>query len=691
MCSISGAWGKDSITVIKEMNSLLKHRGPDYSKITNFNDIKIAHNLLSIVGFVAQPLISKDCALVTNCEIYNWETIAKKEKIIAKNDSELLFLLLQKYKKNLDKAINMLNGDYAFAFFVYNDKKLKGYFARDIFGIKPLWYYFNTGQFYFASERKALPKEIQMNAIDLNPRILLEVDFGKEIKVKEKYTGFFDDKKASENYFEAKEKVEDLFRESIIQRVKSDKKIAILVSGGVDSSLIAKISEEYNDNICFYNISTESIDTDKQYAQKLQSSLNHKIKYLTVNERDAIAAIPKVINIIETGDPVKVAIALPFYFLAKEIQKDKIKVVLLGNGADSLFCGFSRFIAEYSPSKDTISRLRKLYDTDCYRDDSIFMNFGIEARFPYLDKTLAKYVISLPDNYKIDNDRRKIILRDIASKYMPKELSERKKKAIQYGSGFDKLLTKSQKENKMKTRGKLLRQNIEENEKLCCLFSGGKDSVLALHIMKNMNYKIPCLISIISKNKDSYMYHTPNMNLIDLQAKALDIPLIKINTTGKKEEELKALRKGLEIAKKKYNVNGVITGAIYSTYQRDRVESISDKLGLKVFSPLWHKPQTEEVQELIKLQIKSIIVKIAGYGMNKNYLGKLIDKELLTKLNTLNEKFGFNVAGEGGEYESFVIDCPLFKKKIEIVNSKIIEENEFTAELVIEKAKLENK
>lgn len=691
MCGISGCFGKDSKVTIKTINSKLEHRGPDHKEIVDFHGVQISHNLLSIVGFVKQPFVSKDCALIANCEIYNWKELCKKEKIKANNDAELLFLLLSKYKKNLGKAINMLNGDFAFAFFVYKNKKIKGYFARDIFGIKPFWYYCDKNNFYFSSERKSLPEKIKMTSIDLNPRILLEIDFNKNIKIKESYLGFFELAQKEIVYEKAKKETEKLIRESIKNRVYSEKKVGILVSGGVDSSLIAKLSEEYNDNICFYNISTNKIDTDKQFAMKLQSSLKHKIKFITVKERGAIDAIPEVVKIIETGDPVKVAIALPFYFLAKEMQKDKVRVVLIGNGADSMFCGFSRFIAEYSPTKDTISRLRKLYDTDCYRDDTIFMNFNIEARFPYLDKALAEYVINLPDKYKIDNTRRKIILRDIASKYMSEELSERPKKAIQYGSGFDKLLTKSQKENKMKTRGKLLRSNIEENEKLGCLFSGGKDSVLALHIMKNMNYKIPCLITIESKNKDSYMYHTPTMNLISMQAKALQIPLIKVLTTGKKELELNALKSALSRAKKKYNINGVITGALYSTYQRDRIENICDKLGLKVFSPLWHKNQIEEVQELIKLDIKAIITKIAAYGMNKSFLGKIIDKSLLNNLVIFNNKFGFNVAGEGGEYESFVIDCPLFKKRIEILKSKIIEENEYTAELIIEKANLKDK
>lgn len=689
MCGISGAFGPNSKSLINKINVLLKHRGPDSSKIINFNNLFFGHNLLSIVGFELQPFVSKNCAMVANCEIYNWETIAEKEKIKAKNDSELLFELLQKHKKDPIKAINKLNGDFAFAFFYKEKNKLKGFLARDVFGIKPLWFYYNKQNFFFASERKALPKIIRNIAVDLNPRILLEVELGKEIKIKEKYLGFFEHFQIDEDYEKAKKKTENLIRESIKNRVKSDKKVACLVSGGVDSSLIAKLAGEYKNNVLFYNISTTKKSVDKDFAERLQKHLQNKIKYVVVNEQDVINSISDVIKIIETADPIKVAIALPFYFLAKQMQKDKIRVVLVGNGADSLFCGFSRFLSQYSPTKDSISKLRKLYDTDCYRDDNIFMHFGIEARFPYLDKDLVKYVLSLPDNFKINDEKRKIILRDIAEKYLPKEFSERPKKAIQYGSGFDRLLTKAQKIMKKENRGQFTGETIDENEKLACLFSGGKDSVLALHIMHNMNYKISCLVTIDSQNKDSYMYHTPTIGLVGLQSRVLDIPLVKVKTKGKKEEELSALRKALEIAKRKYNINGVITGAIYSTYQRDRVEKICDELGLKVFSPLWHKVQSEEVKELINLGIKAIITKVAAHGLSKELLGKILSNELLQKLNSLSVKI--NVAGEGGEYETSVLDCPLFKNKIEIVESEMKMQNEFTGELIVKKARLINK
>ena len=189
MCSIAGVFSKNKKD-IEHINVSLKHRGPDNSKIANFQGLQLAHNLLSIVGFVPQPLQSKNCILIANCEIYNWESLCKSECISAKNDSELLFLLLQKYKTNISKAINLLNGDYAFAFFFKDKNKIKGYISRDIFGIKPLWYYLDKNNFYFSSERKSFPIAIRSKAIDLNPRILLNVNINtktKKIILKEEY------------------------------------------------------------------------------------------------------------------------------------------------------------------------------------------------------------------------------------------------------------------------------------------------------------------------------------------------------------------------------------------------------------------------------------------------------------------------------------------------------------------------
>lgn len=676
MCSISGCFSKRDIEYI---TNSLKHRGPDNSKIINFNGLYLGHNLLSITGFVKQPLLNKDFVFLSNCEIYNYKELAKKENLKVDNDSELLFKLLQKNYDNPKKVLSKLNGDYSIAFFYLEKDFIKGFLTRDIFGVKPLWYYYDKTNFYFASEKKALPKEIKDKAIDLNPRILLDFSYNlktKALKIKEKYKGFFENKFITVDYNSAKNKTENLLRKSVELRLTANKNTAVLISGGIDSSLIGYYSK-VNKNVKYYTIYTTDKDSDKIYAEKLEKELDIKIKYIKISEAEIIFNINKVANIIETYDNVKLSVALPFYFLAKQLKKDKIKVVLIGNGADNIFCGYNRFIYNYNPTKDSISSLRKIYDSDCYRDDLIFMHFGIEARYPYLDYNLVKYVLSLKDEYKIDAERKKIILRDIASNYLSYDLAERKKKAIQYGSGFNKIFKK-----------KIISEKNFKNEKLVCLFSGGKDSVLALHILKNMNYDIPCLISIISKNKDSYMYHTPNMHLVDLQAEALNIPLIKVNTSGKKEDELRALKRALNIAKKKYFVNGVITGAIYSNYQRDRVERISDSLGLKVFSPLWHYSQEDVIKELIGLKIDAIITKIAAYGLNKSHLNKHLDKYMLSHLINLNKNFGFNIAGEGGEYESLVLDCPLFSKKIILDKTQIKEENENTCELLIENAKL---
>jgi len=696
VCGIGGAFGINANVIIKAINSKLKHRGPDASQITSFHNLFLSHNLLSIVDFVKQPITDEKHIMVANCEIYNWKELAKKYKINAKNDSMLLFELLKKNKSpfRVKKVLKEINGVYAIGFFWLDpakakskSSKLKGYLIRDTFGIRPLWYYLDKKQFLFASERKALPLDLQEKSFDLNPRNVLYIEL-PSLKNEFIYIGFYDKIKSKKiPYAKAVKETEKLISEAVRSRILTDKKVGVLVSGGVDSSLIAILAEKYKEVVCYNTFVSESSD-DKKFAQLLEKHSNLKFKYVSCTPKDAENAIPQICKIIESSDPVKVSVALPFYFIAKQAQKDDVKVVLLGNGADDVFCGYSRFDKNYSLTKDTISRLRKLYDTDHYRDDCIFMNFSIETRHPYLDKKLVDYVISLPDEYKINDIERKKILRAVASKYLPKEIAERPKKAAQYGSGFDQVLLKLSKP--FGNKGKYLKRFCYQNDTaLGCLFSGGKDSVLALHILHSMNYPIKCLIAIDSANKDSYMYHTPTISLVELQAKALGIPLIKVKTSGIKEKELSALEKAFDIAKKEYYINGVISGALYSTYQRDRIENIADKKGLKVFSPLWHKEQSLEVLELINLGIKPIITKIAAYGLDKSYLGKVIDKQMLEKLNALNKKIGFNVAGEGGEYETFVIDSPLFSKPIDFqklkIKTKIKEIDQYTCELVVEK------
>ncbi len=220
--------------------------------------------------------------------------------------------------------------------------------------------------------------------------------------------------------------------------------------------------------------------------------------------------------------------------------------------------------------------------------------------------------------------------------------------------------------------------------KLGVLFSGGKDSCLATFLTKKQGDEIVCLISMASKNKESYMFHTPSISKVKKQAEVMNMPLILQKTRGKKEIELKDLEKAIKIAVKKYKIQGIITGAVESVYQSSRVQKICNKLKLECFNPLWQKNQIELLEDLIKYNFKVIIIAVAAYPLDKSWLGKIIDNKFISKIRSLQEKYKINLAGEGGEFESFVLNCPLFKKPLEVKNKKISgEKNSWAMELRI--------
>lgn len=221
--------------------------------------------------------------------------------------------------------------------------------------------------------------------------------------------------------------------------------------------------------------------------------------------------------------------------------------------------------------------------------------------------------------------------------------------------------------------------------KVGVLFSGGKDSCYATYLLKKEGKEIACLISIFSKNKESYMFHTPSIEKVKKQAEKMSLPILIKKTEGKKEEELKDLENAIISAIKKYKIEGIITGALDSKYQASRIQNICDKLKIKCFNPLWQKNQIELLEELIKNKFEVIIVGVFAYPLDEKWLLNKIDKEFILKVEKLQEKYGINPAGEGGEFESFVVNCPLFKEKIKIKSHKIFgEKNSWKAEIEVE-------
>lgn len=213
--------------------------------------------------------------------------------------------------------------------------------------------------------------------------------------------------------------------------------------------------------------------------------------------------------------------------------------------------------------------------------------------------------------------------------------------------------------------------------KLAALVSGGKDSLYAAFIASK-KHELACLISFKSKRKDSYMFHIPNIDLVKMQASSIGLPLLFLESSGIKEKELNDIKKALKLAIQKYKIEGIVSGALASNYQKQRIDKICKELKLKSIAPLWHVDEEKYLKELIKNKFKVIITAIAADGLNKGFLGEEINNKLISQLKAINKKNKIHICGEGGEFETLVLDCPLFKDKLKIKKANIKMENECT-------------
>jgi ABC transporter with metal-binding/Fe-S-binding domain ATP-binding protein len=223
--------------------------------------------------------------------------------------------------------------------------------------------------------------------------------------------------------------------------------------------------------------------------------------------------------------------------------------------------------------------------------------------------------------------------------------------------------------------------------KLAVLFSGGKDSYLALQYA-SIDHEIACLLTLESKKEDSWMFHTPAIEWTQLQAESMKFNHLNLETSGVKDKELNDLKIIIKSAIVKYSIEGIVTGALASVYQATRIQKICNELNLWCFNPLWQMPQEILLQELLSSKIKSIITGVAAEPFDASWLGRSIDSACVDDLMKLEESHRINPAGEGGEIETFVIDAPLFSKKIVITESETKYFN-FSGRLEVKEAILE--
>jgi ABC transporter with metal-binding/Fe-S-binding domain ATP-binding protein len=203
--------------------------------------------------------------------------------------------------------------------------------------------------------------------------------------------------------------------------------------------------------------------------------------------------------------------------------------------------------------------------------------------------------------------------------------------------------------------------------RLGALFSGGKDSTYSILKAVEMGHEVSCLIIIHPAADDSLLFHYPNSKLAEMLAAAMGLPKITSVAAGvSKEDEMACLQRAITDAQAKFGIEGVVFGGISSKFQKSAVEAICSRNGLSTVAPIWGLDPARYMQDLLARDFKMIIVGVSAMGLGKEWLGQMIDAPALAKLGVLSERNGFNLNFEGGEAETLVIDCPLFRRRLEV-------------------------
>tara|TARA_B100000787_G_scaffold170137_1_gene164275 strand:+ start:21794 stop:23482 length:1689 start_codon:yes stop_codon:yes gene_type:complete len=448
---------------VLEMSKTIRHRGPDWSGIYSDEKAILSHERLAIVDPASgkQPLLSKDKSLVlaANGEIYNHQELRKKfegdglsgskpkYEFQTESDCEVILALYQ--EKGVD-FIDEMNGIFGFA--IYDVEKDEYFIARDHAGIIPLYIGWDqNGTFYVASELKAL--EGVCAKIELfPPGHYMSSKNGEYVKwYKREWTDYEAVKENETSIAEVKKGLED----AVHRQLMSDVPYGVLLSGGLDSSVISAIAKKYSQKRIESDDKSEAwypqlhsfsvgLDgsPDLAAAQKVADhigTIHHEIKF-TIQE--GLDAIKDVIYNIETYDITTIRSSTPMYLMARVIKSMGVKMVLSGEGADEIFGGYLYFHKAPNAEEfheETVRKLDKLHMYDCLRANKSLMAWGIEGRVPFLDKEFIDVAMRLNPKDKMINGERmeKWIIRKAFEDMLPESVVWRQKEQFSDGVGYN--------------------------------------------------------------------------------------------------------------------------------------------------------------------------------------------------------------------------------------------------------------
>lgn len=432
----------------------LRHRGPDWSGIYSDDNAILAHERLAIVDtdHGAQPLYNTKtgAVLAVNGEIYNHveleKMLKKKHDFQTRSDCEVLLYLYEEFGQNF---VNFLNG--IFAFVLYEPKDNSFIIARDHIGIIPLYRGWDKdGTMYAASEMKAL--------IDVCPKIE-EFPPGNIYNSKTgKMHRYYNPKWAKKGHYPKEKynlkKLRKSLEDAIERQLMSDVPYGLLISGGVDSSIIAAIAAKFKTKRVETHGKTEAWwpqlhsfsvglkgSPDTKAAKKVArhiGTIHHEIEF-TIQE--GLDAISDVIHHLETFDVTTIRASTPMYLMSRKIKAMGIKMVLSGEGADEIFGGYLYFHKAPNAKEfhdETVRKIFRLHQYDCLRANKSTAAWGLEARVPFLDKEFLDVAMSIDANEKMitDGKMEKYILRKTFEGYLPDEILWRQKEQFSDGVGY---------------------------------------------------------------------------------------------------------------------------------------------------------------------------------------------------------------------------------------------------------------